>query len=113
MKAVCIDFICPNCSGIYEIFMRRTPQLMSFDCPSCKESLTIYDGIVQIFDASIIEKIKNVKDGFDAENLCSDIDEKIKLQNRSVITRDEILDFSIELYKCESFDDIMNLLCKS
>lgn len=113
MKAVCIDFICPECNGAYEIFMRKTPQLMTLTCPNCKKLLTIYDGSVQIFDELLIEKIRNVKDSFEAESLCSDIDEKIKLQNRPIITKDEVIDFSISLHTCESFDDLMNLLCKS
>lgn len=113
MKAICIDFICPNCSSIYEIFMRKSPQLMMFDCPGCKQFLTIYDGNVLKFNETILAKIKNIKSESDIEAIFSHIDQEIKINTRPNITKDDIVDFSIHLHNCNNFDDVMDLICKS
>lgn len=113
MKAVCIDFICPHCNGLYEVYMRKTPRLMVLDCPHCKNALTIYDGNILECNETIVNKIRNIKNDSDAELLFNDIDATIRMNNNNIITKDDVVDFSISLHTCESFDDVMELICKN
>lgn len=113
MKVVYINFMCPHCTGLYEIFMKKTPQLMTFNCPSCKQFLTIYNGTVLVFNETLMQKIKNIKTESDATAILSYIDEKIKMSNNSVLEKDDVLNFSIHLHQCNNFDEVMDLICKS
>lgn len=113
MKAVCIDFICPHCDGLYEVYMRKTPRLMILDCPHCKNVLVIYDGNILEYNEIIVSKIKNIKNNIDAELVFNDIDKRIRMNNKNIISKNDVVDFSIGLHACKSFDDVMELICKN
>ena len=113
MKAVCIDFICPHCNGLYEVYMRKTPRLMVLDCPHCKNSLIIYDGNILEYNETIASKIRNIKNDIDAELVLNDIDEKVRKKNKNIISKDDVVNFSIGLHSCKSFDEVLELICKN
>jgi len=107
-----VSFICPVCNSTYEIFLRKQPQLMTIHCPSCKASLSFYNGEFHVFSEATVSKIKNIKNKRDAIAVINDINEQLKFNHRSAITHDDVIDLRIDLGLCKTFTDVMNVICK-
>jgi len=111
MKTPCISFVCPSCNSSFEVFLKKQPHLITFDCPTCKTSLSFYDGQA-IIDDDLRQKLKYVKTQSDLDSIINNYS-KQKSKQVSLITSDDITNLKIDLALCNSFDDVMKLLCKT
>lgn len=114
MKSSCVAFACPSCNTNYEVFMKRSPQLMIISCPSCKCSISVCDGQTQVINEILTSQIENAESRTDLMSVLNDICKTNEHQtDRLALTADDVLDLRIGLQSCKSFDDVMDIVCKA
>jgi len=110
MKSSCISFACPSCNTNYEVYLKRSPQLMIINCPSCKQSISICEGRTQIVNELIVSQIENAENNFDLLSVLNGMCKKVE---SPALTADDIINLQIDLQSCKSFDDVMDVICKA
>lgn len=106
MKTSCTSFICPVCTLNIEIFLIKNAKLIALNCPDCKSIITIYNGKIIIDDLK--NELNNLKTKSDVNSLFSLLNKKTNIQ----INDKDILDFTIDLNLCNSFEEVMELINK-
>jgi hypothetical protein len=109
MKATCVSFICPSCNLNVEIFLKKNAKLIALSCPSCKNIITVYKGTV-IVNNNLKDKLKKLKSKSDVVDLFCDLN---KLLKQEPIKQEDVLDFKIDLNLCNSFDEVLKLVCQA
>jgi hypothetical protein len=118
MKTSCVSLVCPSCNSIFEIFLRKQPDLIILNCPTCNAAISSFEGQSLAIDSDMMSKLKKVT----CINAKLQSDRPLKFEvyhsgetcsNPHVITKDDIIDLQIDLYKCKTFEDVMRLICQS
>ena len=129
MKTSCVSLVCPSCNSIFEIFLRKQPDLIILNCPTCNAAISSFEGQSLAIDSDMMSKLKKVTCNDDILSIFQNLinaklqsDRPLKFEvyhshetcsNPHVITKDDIIDLQIDLHKCKTFEDVMRLICQS
>lgn len=109
MKTACLSFTCPSCGTPYEIFMKKPPDLIILNCSACKTSVSLYDGQTVNIDDATLSKIKTAESDVD---ICSIFNYLQRITQSKIISKDDVINLQIDLAQCNTFDDVLELICQ-
>jgi hypothetical protein len=105
----CLSFTCPSCGTPYEIFLKSQPDLMIVNCSACKTCVSLYDGQVSAADQELLTKIKTAETDIDITSIFNYLQKK---NYKDLISKDDVVNLQIDLAQCETFDDVLKLVCQ-
>lgn len=111
IKTACLSFVCPSCNKQYEIFLKKSPDIMIINCISCKALISIYNGKVVPIDEEMVKRIKTAKNKTDAKYIYKLFENHVKTMGEA-ISVDDVIDLAENLDKCITIDDVMKLICR-